>query len=246
MNSTFDTAHLFEGARAFSIELSNDQLRQFERYAQLLQSWNENLNLTAVPPEEYVKRHFLDSLSIAAAGEWQGAGRVADVGTGAGFPGLPLKIAFPHLTLFLIESLQKRCAFLQAVVGDLGLKDVHILPERGELAAHSPLLRESFDMATARAVAHSRILSEMLLPLLKLGGVMALLKGSDLEQELAESRETISLCGGSLAHIKHVAIASNAPASTIVVVNKVAPSPDKTPRAYAALSKRALSVRDIG
>lgn len=241
MTITIDCEDLCTRARTLNITLSDAQLAQFELYAKLLHEWNERLNLTTVPPAEYVERHFLDSLSLAALPQWNGSARIADIGSGAGFPGIPLKIAFPELNLVIVESLQKRCNFLTEVANQLGLTNLSIMPERGEVAAHSPQLRESFDIVTARAVAHLRILSEILLPYAKLNGTIAALKGNQASSEIEESLGTITRCGGAAPMTESVTIPHAATPSTIVVIGKIAPSPTNIPRSYAAITKRPLT-----
>ncbi len=240
-----DSTALKSGAAAMGIALSAEQLDQFNSFARLLAEWNEKLNLTAVPPEEYVSRHFLDSLAVASAACWLPAGRVVDVGTGAGFPGIPLKIAFPQIELILVESLQKRCNFLNEVVNQLGMTKVTVIPERGELSAHSPQLRETFDIATARAVAHLSILSEILIPYLKPGGWLILLKGASIEQEVAETGETIAHCGGGQPRIERVSTANSTQPSTLLITEKKSHSSAKIPRSYAAISRRQLQKNDL-
>lgn len=192
---------LEDGAREMGISLSQRQLDQFEAYYQLLVSWNERMNLTAITEaREVATKHFLDSIAggpaILEAAEQGGAAApitVIDVGTGAGFPGLPLKIAFPQMRLTLLDSLQKRVTFLQEVVDRLGLEDVRCLHGRAEDLAHEEGLREQFDVAVARAVAPLYVLLEYCGGYVKKGGWFVAYKGPSLEEELTEAGKAMKV-----------------------------------------------------
>ena len=195
---------LEEGAKAMGISLSQRQLDQFETYHRLLVEWNEKMNLTAITEaHEVATRHFLDSIAggpeiLKAAGAAENDGVAApimliDVGTGAGFPGIPLKIAFPQIRLTLLDSLQKRVSFLQEVVVQLDLEDVTCLHGRAEDAAHEECLREQFDVAVARAVAPLYVLLEYCGGYVKKGGRFLAYKGPGLEEELAEAGKAMKV-----------------------------------------------------
>ena len=177
---------LVTGLAALGVPVKPAQLEQFRQFAALLLQWNEQLNLTAVRTAEgVVSRHFLDSLSlIQLTGDLSGQ-RLIDVGTGPGFPGLPLKIIFPSLQLTLVESVAKKARFLEAAVAELGLSDVTVLVERAEAVGQMAAHREQYDWAVARAVAELRVLVEYLLPLCRLDGHMVAMKGAGAETELA-------------------------------------------------------------
>ncbi len=185
---------LENGAKAMGVNLSQRQLEQFERYYELLVMWNEKMNLTAITEQEEVAvKHFLDSLAgWKALFEGQSeAPTLIDVGSGAGFPGLPLKIAFPDIQLTLLDSLQKRVNFLQEVADQLGLAGVQCLHGRAEEAAHEMQLRESFDVAAARAVAPLPVLLEYCSGYVRKGGTFLAYKGPSIEAELEESQRAM-------------------------------------------------------
>lgn len=199
---------LEDGAKAMGISLSKQQLDQFETYHRLLVEWNEKMNLTAITEaREVATKHFLDSIAGGpeilkiARSQRQSRGKVddaalitlIDVGTGAGFPGLPLKIAFPEIELTLLDSLQKRVNFLQEVVDQLGLEGVTCLHGRAEDAAHEEDLREKFDVAVARAVAPMYVLMEYCGGYVKKGGQFVAYKGPSLEEELAEAGKAMKV-----------------------------------------------------
>ena len=240
MSVSIDRTDLRERALAIGVTLNDSQLTQFERYAALLHEWNERLNLTTVPVSEYVERHFLDSLSLASLSRWNGEARVADIGSGAGFPAIPLKIAFPKLHLTIIESLQKRCNFLNEVATQLELTDVTILPERGEVAAHAPQLRESFDLVTARAVARLSVLSEYCLPLVKQGGYFIAMKGSKFVEEIAEGRTAVGILGGEIISAEEVKLPGLDDGRAIIRIRKIKKTPVKYPRKAGVPEKQPL------
>ena len=231
---------LKDDAHQLGVELTDHQLDQFEQYGKILAEWSERLNLTTVPPSEYNERHFLDSLAVATNSLWKPDAKVADVGTGAGFPGIPLKIAFPNISLTLIESLQKRCNFLSAVCSELALTNVEIICERGEICAHSLQKRESFDIVTARAVADLRVLAEMLLPYATIGGSVLALKSATISDELEQARRTVQLCGGTVSEIQQITLPSSGRPLVVVALEKVAQTAARFPRSYVAMTKRGL------
>ena len=183
-------------AAQMDIELSDRQLSQFEAYGALLVEWNEKMNLTAITdPEEILEKHFLDSISsVPLVREMENPEEplsMIDVGTGAGFPGVPIKIVCPEIHLTLLDSLQKRIGFLQEVVKDLELTDVECLHDRAEEAAHREEMRESFDVAVSRAVAALPVLLEYCTPYVAEGGVFLAYKGPTMMEELAQSQNAM-------------------------------------------------------
>jgi 16S rRNA (guanine527-N7)-methyltransferase len=226
-------------ASAWGLALTAQQLDLFARYAAELRAWNERANLTAITDErEVVARHFLDSLRLALS--WgEAPGTLVDVGAGAGFPSLPLKILRPALRLTLVESVGKKAAFLEHIAHTLGLQEVEVLVLRAEELGRDPQRRERYDVAVARAVAELRVLAEYLLPLCRVGGRMLAPKGAQVEDEVRRAGRAFATLGGRLAAVEPVALPGLAP-RTLVVVEKVAPSPPNYPRAVGVPARRPL------
>lgn len=226
---------------ALNVPITVEQVAQFTTYQQLLLEWNERMNLTAVrEPAEIRIRHFLDSLSCArVTGNLNGRSLI-DVGTGAGFPGLPLKILFPQLRLTLVESVAKKGQFLQAVVDALKLTDVIILAERAELLGQQPQHRQQYDWAVARAVAELRVLVEYLLPLCRVGGDMLAQKGEGVHMELQNAETAVRLLGGGLPELAEVMLPLREQLHYFVHIKKVEDTPEKYPRRAGMPAKRPL------
>ena len=228
-------------ADELDVSLSAAQIEQFMTYQELLLEWNARMNLTAVrEPAEIRLRHFLDSLSCARVmGDLNGRSLI-DVGTGAGFPGLPLKILFPQLKLTLVESVVKKTHFLQAVVDALALSDVTILTDRAELLGQSPQHRQQYDWAVARAVAELRVLVEYLLPLCAVGGSMLAQKGEGVAAEIANAQVAIQLLGGAEPALAQVTLPERDQPHYFVTVKKIGETPQKYPRRVGMPAKRPL------
>ena len=219
--------------------LSERQLEQLEKYAALLLEWNEKINLTAITDEEGIAaKHFLDCLAFLRHAQIKEGARVADVGTGAGFPGIVLKIARPDIDLVLIDSLQKRLNFLSEVCRELGIKAT-LVHARAEDAGHDKALRESFDFVTARAVANLAVLSEYCLPLVKIGGVFAPMKTAEAESELSAAEKAIAILGGEVREVEHYEIPV-AGGRSAVIIDKKSPTPPKYPRQRVKISEKPL------
>ncbi len=222
------------------IELTEHQLEQFDLYKDLLIEWNEKMNLTAITePSEIATKHFLDSLYGLKF--IQNAKTLIDVGTGAGFPGVPLKIARPELSLTLLDSLNKRLNFLSEVTDKLNLSDVCCIHSRAEDGAKATSsLRESFDIATSRAVANLSVLAEYCLPYVKLGGVFLAYKGGEVYDELAGAENAIELLGGETTGVFKYTIPKTDITHSIVVIKKVRSTPPQYPRLQGKIQKKPL------
>ncbi len=218
---------LKKGLSHFGLSFDDTVIAQFAAYEKLLLAWNEKMNLTAITEHnEIVNKHFVDSVSFHSLIP-HGA-HLVDVGTGAGFPGLPLKIVRPDLTVTLMDALQKRLTFLDTVSEELSLTDTETLHMRAEDAGHSPLCREQFDVACARAVAALPVLCEYCMPLVKKGGVFLALKGPDGREEAKKSEKAIKILGGELVEIRDVCWQNME--HVVIVIRKISPTPSKYPR----------------
>lgn len=205
------------------------QLDRFFGYMNLLLEWNERINLTAiVQPEDVILKHFIDSLTISKFIDENAS--VADVGTGAGFPGLALKIFRPDLEITLVDSLNKRVSFLNEVISTLDLKGVYTVHSRVEDFGRDKMFRERFDYATARAVANISVLSEYLLPIVSVGGKCICMKGSNVSEELNIGRNAINVLGGTIEDIFDFYLPESDIARNVIVINKINTTPKKFPR----------------
>ncbi len=245
-NGGFGTMkELKERAAALGVVLDAHQIAQFRAYYEMLQEWNERTNLTAIADYWGVlTKHFLDSLSCALALDFPpGDTRLIDVGSGAGFPGLPLKIAFPEIHVTLLEATSKKTEFLHAVVDHLRLSDVTILTTRAEEAAHNPIHREAYDVAVARALAAMPVLVELCLPFVRCGGRLIAQKGDPPAVELTAAQEALRILGGQLDRIQPVCVPGLDAIRHLVIIDKVATTPARYPRRSGVPSRRPLGVR---
>lgn len=213
------------------IKLNEIQLSQFEKYFEELVSWNEKMNLTGITErsEVYIK-HFYDSLTLAFYVDMNAVVSMADIGSGAGFPGIPLKIVFPHLQLAIVDSLNKRIQFLQHVVNELKLDKVRLVHGRAEDISRKNGFRDGFDLVTARAVARMAVLNEFCLPFAKVGGMFAAMKGTDPVEELKEAARSFKELRGSLRETFQFTLPVSDSSRHIIVVDKKGPTPGKYPR----------------
>ncbi|TDQ38347.1 16S rRNA (guanine(527)-N(7))-methyltransferase RsmG [Aureibacillus halotolerans] len=224
------------------IRLTSEQLQQFQHYYAILVEWNEVMNLTSITEEgEVYEKHFYDSLTPTQFIDFSKVTSICDVGSGAGFPGIPLKICFPHLQLTIVDSLQKRIGFLNHLSVQLGLNNVALYHDRAEFFGRKEGIRESFDVVTSRAVARMSVLSEFCLPLVKKGGTFMALKGSRANDELTEGQAAIHLLGGELEDIHTLELPIEKSVRTIVTVKKKRLTPKKYPRKAGLPNRSPLS-----
>ncbi|HEY58045.1 MAG TPA: 16S rRNA (guanine(527)-N(7))-methyltransferase RsmG [Anaerolineae bacterium] len=225
----------------FGLHLTLQQCAALETYKQELLGWNQRVNLTAIrEPEAVDAKHFLDSLSCLRVLGRRPEQRIVDVGTGAGFPGLVLKIACPSWEVTLVEAVGKKVAFCRHIVETLGLEGVEVLHTRAEELGHDPAHREAYDWAVARAVARLPILAEYLLPLVRVGGAMLAQKGETGPAEAQEAEYAIRVLGGELDRVVPVEVPGVAEDRYLIVVRKVAPTPARLPRRAGVPAKRPL------
>jgi 16S rRNA (guanine527-N7)-methyltransferase len=232
-------------AERLGLPLSAQQLQQFEEYYHQLIAANRRVSLTSITDYQDVqRRHFGESLAVATALYRAGVlkpdegARVLDLGAGAGFPGLPMRIVHPTLRLTILEATRKKTAFLERLLARLDLEDVTVITGRAEAVAHEPVHREGYDLVLARAVAPLAVLVELALPFLTVGGSLAAPKGSRAPQEMAEAGRALALCGGRIVSAEP--LPSPALPLTLVLVEKLAPTPAAYPRRPGIPAKRPL------
>lgn len=231
--------HLICGAKGFGVEICDRQLEQFALYYEMLVEKNRVMNLTAITePDEVIEKHFLDSIALTQTVKPDGALSVMDMGTGAGFPGIPLKIVFPELHVTLSDSLNKRVQFLREVIDALGLKRVEAVHGRAEELAHKREYREMYDLCVSRAVANLSTLSEYCLPFVKVGGLFVSYKSGECDEEVRMAEPAIRMLGGRLSEVKKFQIGEAGRA--FVVVDKVKSTANKYPRKAGTPSRDPL------
>ncbi|MDZ4279059.1 MAG: 16S rRNA (guanine(527)-N(7))-methyltransferase RsmG [Dehalococcoidia bacterium] len=233
---------LVEGAHQLGIELTDDQVGQFQRFYEMLADWSERVSLTAVKDEEGVqRRHFLESAAIIAVLKAEGLSledrSLIDVGSGSGVPGVPLKILEPSLQLTLVEAKQRKAEFLNALLAELGLSDVNVATRRAEEAGHDPKHREQYDIAVAKALAPLRTLAELTLPFVRMGGLVLAPKGREAEREAKEASTALEVLNGSLRGIEALPLTDR---QSLVLIDKVLPCPPRFPRRPGMPAKRPL------
>ena len=234
-----DKEDLRKGAESLGLALDETALDHFDRYAEALAETNKHLNLTAITdPEGIVTKHFLDSLSVLSVYSPKRSARCIDIGTGAGFPGSTLLIARPDLQMTLLDGTQKKLHFVEETLQSMGLY-AKILHSRAEEAGQRSEYREQFDLATARAVANLRELSEYCLPFVKVGGTFIAMKSQKTEEEIAEAANAIHLLGGRIDTI-HTFSLRDAGERTLILIKKVSQTPPKYPRPSAKIAKQPL------
>lgn len=232
---------LVNGCKLYNIDIDQIQIEKFIAYKEILKEWNEKINLTAIVDDEgIVKKHFLDSISIVSSNVIKENYSIIDIGTGAGFPGIPLKIIMPSLKVVLLDSLNKRIKFLNEIIKELGLSDIEAIHGRAEEMAKDIKYRESFDIATARAVANLTMLSEYCIPYVKVGGYFIAMKGPSSIEEIDESRNAIGTLGGKIRDIIDTKIYQEDINHKLIVVEKIKNTDKKYPRKSSQIEKKPI------
>ena len=237
-HTTFNEG-LLEKASTMGVRFSVEQMDKFYKYMNLLIDWNEKINLTAIiEPNEIILKHFIDSITILK--DIKDGSTVVDVGTGAGFPGIPLSIMNPTLKITLVDSLNKRLIFLQEVINELDLKNVELVHARAEEFGRNKKYREKFDVATSRAVANLATLSEYLLPLVKINGKAISMKAGNASQEIEDAKKAIKTLGGNINNIEEFNLPQSDIGRTIIIIDKIKGTPGKYPRKPGTPAKEPI------
>lgn len=231
---------LKDGAEELGIYLDGEAIKRFDTFTNELLEWNKVMNLTSITePKDVAVKHYVDSIAIFKYVDFPKGAAFADVGCGAGFPGIPMKIARQDLKLTCMDSLGKRVKFLSQLVDKLGF-DTDCIHIRAEDAGMKAPHREAYDFATARAVAQLRVLTEYCLPLVKVGGAFVAMKGGDAEQEISQAKNAVKLLGGEIENVFEYNLPDTDIARTIVVIRKKEKTPEKYPRTSAKIAKSPL------
>ena len=235
-------SQIFENKlKELGIVLNDEQKRQFDSFYELLVEWNKVMNLTGITEyEEVNEKHFVDSLSITKAIDMNCVDNLIDIGTGAGFPGIPLKIAFPHLKVVLLDSLNKRIKFLNTVIEELELIDIETIHGRAEDFAKKKEYREQFDLCVSRAVANLSTLSEYCLPFVAVNGSFVSYKSGDSEEEIHQAKHAISLLGGKVKNVDKFQLPGTDMGRALVEIKKTKQTPGKYPRKAGLPAKEPL------
>ena len=232
--------YLKQATEGYAVRLTADQLKQFDTYYQLLVEWNQRINLTAITdPEGVAVKHFADSLSFFNYCTIPEGGAVIDIGTGAGFPGIVLKIVRPDIQLTLLDSLKKRFLFLEDLLNQLGL-EATFLQGRAEAYGQNLNYRESYDVAVSRAVAQLNTLSEYCLPFVRLSGRFVAFKGGNSDEEICSAKHAIQTLGGKLAAVHSFSLPMDGGSRSLVEIEKVQPTSDKYPRNNGRIKAKPL------
>lgn len=223
----------------FNIKINDEQIKKFMNYMNLLLEWNEKINLTAITqPDEVKLKHFVDSLTVLKY--INDDDKVIDIGTGAGFPGIPLKIMNENTKITLLDSLNKRINFLNIVIETLNLRNIQAIHGRAEEIARNKLYREKYDVAVSRAVANLSILTEYMLPFVKVGGKCICMKGANVNEELKKAKNAIKELGGEVERVDNFYLSDNDNERNIIVIKKIKETKSKYPRKAGTPSKEPL------
>lgn len=233
---------LIQGCLELGIHLTDTQVNQFETYYELLVEWNKVMNLTGITEyDEVMQKHFVDSLSIVKAADLGQCKKVLDMGTGAGFPGIPIKIVYPHLEVVLLDSLNKRIKFLNEVIGKLGLSGITAIHGRAEDYAKQKEYREMFDLCVSRAVANLASLSEYCIPYTMLHGNFISYKSGSIEDELQNAKNAVFLLGGKIKDTVKFTLPGSDIERSLVIIEKVKKTPGKYPRKAGLPAKEPIA-----
>lgn len=232
---------LIENMKMISVELMDKQVSQFIKFYEMLVEWNKVMNLTGITEyDEVVMKHFVDSLSIVKVNGFDNVTSIIDVGTGAGFPGIPLKIVFPEIKITLLDSLNKRIKFLNAVIDELELENIETIHGRAEDFSKKEDYREQYDLCVSRAVANLATLSEYCLPYVKEDGYFLPYKSGDIKEEAANSKKAVKILGGSIEDIISFEIPDTDMARTILKIHKTKATPKRFPRKAGLPTKEPI------
>lgn len=232
---------LIKGLSELNFEINQDKLEKFKMYKSLLKEWNDKINITAIKEDEEIDiKHFLDSLTVFKTGKITKGKRIIDIGTGGGFPGVPIKIMEEDTEVVLLDSLNKRLIFLEEVIKELDLKNIRTIHERAENLGKKEDYRETFDIAVSRAVASLNLLAEYCLPFVKVGGYFIAMKGSQPHEEIKEAEKAIKILGGKLEDKIDVNIPQSDIVHSLLLIKKISQTPTKYPRHSGKIKKNPL------
>ncbi len=230
-----------KGTQKFNIQLSSTQIDRFLKYKDLLIEWNNKINLTAITaPNEIIEKHFIDSMACLISNKFYEGCKVIDVGTGAGLPGIPLKIARPDINVTLLDSLNKRINFLNEVIKELDLIEIKAVHARAEDYGKDEKYREKFDIAVSRAVANLAVLAEYVLPFVKVGGYFISLKGPDVDVEINNGKKAINILGGKIEETIKIELPNSGIVHSLILIKKINKCPTKYPRKAGKPAKNPL------
>jgi 16S rRNA (guanine527-N7)-methyltransferase len=220
MTYTLDTQPLIDGAKYFNVRINEEQINALVRYCQLVLGMNEKMNLTRVPADEFMTLHLVDSLSIARVVDLGCYNRLLDAGTGAGFPGVPLAILFPHLQVTLVDATRKKLAFIESACAEIGVKNIQVVHSRLEDLCKTPSFRGACELVTARALANLSALASLILPLLTKGGTLVAYKGPSAQEELTAASDVVTKFGGKVSQIEEFSLPNSGTTRTLIVIEK--------------------------